>query len=153
LSPQGTPPHLQHELPAEGDGVVRDGLRPFGRRERWQEGRRVGEIGRQGGVHVREQVDGEQAGRRREVGGETRLLAGSPRLGGVDPGGTFTDLVALVGRGLRFLKPPSTPHAPAAAVRSGVAMLGGARRLHYGSTVATNALLERRGARVVIVTT
>jgi N-methylhydantoinase A len=32
-------------------------------------------------------------------------------------------------------------------------MLGGARRLHYGSTVATNALLERRGARVVIVTT
>ena len=30
---------------------------------------------------------------------------------------------------------------------------GGAPRLHYGSTVATNALLERRGARVVLLTT
>jgi N-methylhydantoinase A len=51
------------------------------------------------------------------------------------------------------LKVRSTPRDPAAAVRAGLAALGGARRLHYGSTVATNALLERRGAGVVLLTT
>ncbi|TMA83986.1 MAG: hydantoinase/oxoprolinase family protein, partial [Deltaproteobacteria bacterium] len=80
----------------------------------------------------------------------------SPVLVGVDTGGTFTDLVALVGGELRVLKVPSTPRDPAAAVRAGLtALVGGAGRprLHYGSTVATNALLERRGARVVLLTT
>ena len=54
-----------------------------------------------------------------------------------------------------MLKLPSTPADPAAAVRAGIARLvgGGRVRLHYGSTVATNALLERRGARTVLVTT
>jgi N-methylhydantoinase A len=51
------------------------------------------------------------------------------------------------------LKVRSTPHDPAAAVLAGIATLGGAMRLHYGSTVATNALLERRGARVLLLTT
>ncbi len=54
---------------------------------------------------------------------------------------------------LRVLKIRSTPRDPAAAVRAGLRALGGAARLHYGSTVATNALLERRGARVVLLTT
>jgi N-methylhydantoinase A len=61
--------------------------------------------------------------------------------------------VALVGNRLRVLKLRSTPDDPAAAVRAGLAALGGAERLHYGSTVATNALLERRGAAVVLLTT
>jgi len=64
--------------------------------------------------------------------------------------------VALVRGELRVLKVPSTPRNPAAAVLSGLGtLLGGAAqaRLHYGSTVATNALLERRGARVVLLTT
>jgi len=61
--------------------------------------------------------------------------------------------VAVVGRRLRVLKVRSTPRDPAAAVRTGLAALGGAARLHYGSTVATNALLERRGARVALLTT
>jgi N-methylhydantoinase A len=64
--------------------------------------------------------------------------------------------VAVVRGRLHLLKLRSTPNDPAAAVRAGLAALaGGARRvrLHYGSTVATNALLERRGARVVLLTT
>ena len=65
----------------------------------------------------------------------------------------FTDLVAIVAGGFRVLKVRSTPRDPAAAVRAGLATLGGTPRLHYGSTVATNALLERRGARVVLLTT
>lgn len=54
---------------------------------------------------------------------------------------------------IEVLKVRSTPHDPAAAVLAGIAALGGAARLHYGSTVATNALLERRGARVMLLTT
>src|SRR5207248_3132383 len=84
---------------------------------------------------------------------EAGLLTPRPVLVGVDTGGTFTDLVAVVGGGLRVLKVRSTLHDPAAAVRAGLATLGGAARLHYGSTVATNALLERRGARVALLTT
>ena len=58
-----------------------------------------------------------------------------------------------MGNRLRVLKLRSTPDDPAAAVRAGLAALGGAERLHYGSTVATNALLERRGAAVILLTT
>jgi N-methylhydantoinase A len=74
---------------------------------------------------------------------------------GVDTGGTFTDFVALVGRRLVVRKLRSTPHDPARAVAEGLRQLaaGGVPLLHYGSTVATNALLERRGARVLLLTT
>jgi N-methylhydantoinase A len=53
------------------------------------------------------------------------------------------------------LKRRSTPDDPARAVVDGLRQLAGAAavRLHYGSTVATNALLERRGARVALLTT
>jgi len=64
--------------------------------------------------------------------------------------------VAVVRGRVRVLKVPSTPRDPAAAVRAGLAALvgeGAPVELHYGSTVATNALLERRGARVVLLTT
>jgi N-methylhydantoinase A len=49
----------------------------------------------------------------------------------------------------------STPRDPSRAVAAALAAVGADRRtrLHYGSTVATNALLERRGARVALVTT
>ena len=71
---------------------------------------------------------------------------------GTDTGGTFTDLVDDEGR---TAKVPSTPHDPGAAVRSGIEALGGGRPalLTHGTTVATNALLERRGAEVTLVTT
>jgi len=76
---------------------------------------------------------------------------------GSDTGGTFTDLVADDGT---VVKVPSTPHDPGEAVRAGLTELlsgepGAPRRpevLAHGTTVATNALLERRGARVALVT-
>jgi N-methylhydantoinase A/oxoprolinase/acetone carboxylase beta subunit len=71
---------------------------------------------------------------------------------GADSGGTFTDVVGTDGR---TLKVPSTPLDPGDAVRTGAAALSpdGVELLAHGTTVATNALLERRGARVALVTT
>ncbi len=79
----------------------------------------------------------------------------SPLLLAVDTGGTFTDLVLLEGGSVRTLKVASTPDDPSQAVLDGIReMLGedDSFVLLHGSTVATNALLERRGARVVLVT-
>jgi N-methylhydantoinase A len=77
---------------------------------------------------------------------------------GIDTGGTFTDLVCFARGVLRVHKLPSTPDNPARAVLAGLQALLGARPadgtiITYGSTVATNAVLERKGARVVLVTT
>ncbi|HEY3215986.1 MAG TPA: hydantoinase/oxoprolinase family protein [Candidatus Eisenbacteria bacterium] len=79
----------------------------------------------------------------------------APRGIGVDTGGTFTDFVALTSRGLVALKIPSTPRAPERAVVQGLRRLraGPATAVRHGSTVATNTLLERAGARVVLLTT
>ncbi|MEQ1857996.1 MAG: hydantoinase/oxoprolinase family protein [Longimicrobiales bacterium] len=73
----------------------------------------------------------------------------------VDTGGTFTDLVLLRNGAITTLKVPSTPADPSQAVLDGLRRLvplGARFDLVHGSTVATNALLERRGARVVLVT-
>ncbi len=73
----------------------------------------------------------------------------------IDTGGTFTDIVALVDGVMHIVKVPSTPDDPARAVLDGIAVTRpGATpfQLIHGSTVATNALLERRGARVALVT-
>ena len=74
---------------------------------------------------------------------------------GVDTGGTFTDFVARRGREIVALKVPSTPDAPERAVLEGLKRLGAtaATRVRHGSTVATNTLLERKGARVTLLTT
>jgi N-methylhydantoinase A len=77
---------------------------------------------------------------------------------GVDIGGTFTDLVLNVDGQLRIHKLLSTPHAPAEAMLDGLrAITDGAletlRRVSHGSTVATNAILERKGARCALITT
>ena len=71
---------------------------------------------------------------------------------GADSGGTFTDVVGTDGR---VLKVPSTPADPGDAVRDGTAALApdGPELLAHGTTVATNALLERRGARVALYCT
>lgn len=73
---------------------------------------------------------------------------------GVDTGGTFTDFVLLDGGRLRVHKVLSTPAAPEEAILRGVAELGlagAALRMAHGSTVATNALLEGKGARTLYV--
>ena len=79
----------------------------------------------------------------------------SDRLG-IDTGGTFTDLVRLGPGGLTVHKLRSTPDDPSRAIISGIeAMTGGTTGLDvvHGSTVATNAVLERKGAKVALVTT
>jgi N-methylhydantoinase A len=81
--------------------------------------------------------------------------AAPPAAIGIDTGGTFTDFVARRGRSLVALKLRSTPAAPERAVLEGLEWLGAGRRtqVRHGSTVATNTLLERNGARVTLVTT
>src|SRR5262245_13567352 len=78
---------------------------------------------------------------------------------GIDVGGTFTDLTAVdaaTGR-VAVTKIPSRPGDEAGAVLSGLEALGipgrDVRRLVHGTTVGTNAVLERRGARVALLTT
>jgi N-methylhydantoinase A len=82
---------------------------------------------------------------------------------GVDVGGTFTDFFAYDARTrvTRLFKTPSTPHNPAAAIADGLGelceMFGidsrAIARLCHGTTVATNALIERKGGKVAVITT
>jgi N-methylhydantoinase A len=79
----------------------------------------------------------------------------STRVAAVDTGGTFTDVLLLEGGRLTALKVPSSPADPAEAVLEGMRAVSGAEApslLLHGSTVATNALLERRGGRVALIT-
>ena len=76
---------------------------------------------------------------------------------GVDVGGTFTDLVALGGGDVLMAKVPSTPQDQSEGVMNSVRAAGveaqGVTAFAHGMTVATNALLERKGAKTAIVTT
>ena len=85
---------------------------------------------------------------------------------GIDVGGTFTDFVVAEGDSApRYFKTASTPHAPSDAVMNGLRDIGAAyglpaaellsrtRLFIHGTTVATNTLLERKGARVGLITT
>ncbi|GER84017.1 N-methylhydantoinase A [Thermogemmatispora aurantia] len=77
-------------------------------------------------------------------------------LAGVDTGGTFTDLVLFQEGKLRVHKVFSTPHDPSQAILEGLQELGALPRLRtlvHGSTVATNAVLEGKGARTGLITT
>ncbi len=74
---------------------------------------------------------------------------------GIDTGGTFTDFVLFDGNRLRIHKVLSTPDAPERAILQGIAELGlatGGLRVIHGSTVATNAALERKGVRTAYIT-
>ncbi len=85
---------------------------------------------------------------------------------GIDVGGTYTDLVAIDASGATiFAKSPSTPADQSIGVMAGLdelarrlkltrgQMLGATERIVHGTTVATNALLERKGATVALLTT
>ena len=85
---------------------------------------------------------------------------------GIDIGGTFTDLVVADSDGCVFaFKAPSTPADPSAGVIDAIegaaralghetaGFLGGCEILVHGSTIATNTLLERKGARLGLLTT
>jgi N-methylhydantoinase A len=76
---------------------------------------------------------------------------------GVDVGGTFTDVAILSDGRLITAKVPSTPSDQSEGVLAGVQASGfepgDLAAFAHGMTVATNALLERRGARLALVTT
>jgi N-methylhydantoinase A len=85
---------------------------------------------------------------------------------GIDVGGTYTDLVAIDETGKTvFAKSPSTPADQSIGVMAGLEelarrlklsrakMLGLTERIVHGTTVATNALLERKGAKIALLTT
>jgi N-methylhydantoinase A len=76
---------------------------------------------------------------------------------GIDTGGTFTDFV-LVDRAeqtVRIAKVPSTPRDPGSAISAGLSKLSGLERVDrivIGTTIATNAVIERRGPRTLLIT-
>jgi len=74
---------------------------------------------------------------------------------GVDTGGTFTDFVIVRNGEIEIFKELSTPQEPEEAIMKGMARAGNsaASEVIHGSTVATNALLERKGARTALLTT
>ena len=77
----------------------------------------------------------------------------------IDSGGTFTDCVFVRGGKLQIIKVASRPHAPAEAIVEAVQLAAAhaskteTHDLVCGTTVGTNALLERRGGRVALITT
>ena len=73
---------------------------------------------------------------------------------GIDTGGTFTDFIYRDQSGWKVYKTLSTPRAPARAVLKGIRHIAGAGTVQvvHGSTVATNALLERKGAPTALIT-
>src|SRR5580692_6671157 len=74
---------------------------------------------------------------------------------GIDSGGTFTDFVVLDDSGnLESFKLRSNPASPASVILEGLRRVTAKRaEVVHGSTVATNALLERKGAKTAFVTT
>jgi N-methylhydantoinase A len=84
-------------------------------------------------------------------------MAGSATLQvGIDTGGTFTDAVCLGPEGRRACKLPSTPARPERAFLEALEAVGGhaeGAAVHHGTTVATNAVLTRTGARVALLVT
>ena len=75
---------------------------------------------------------------------------------GIDAGGTFTDFVILRDDGrIEGFKIPSNPRNPAQVILAGLKRAEASSKadIVHGSTVATNALLERKGARTALVTT
>jgi len=79
---------------------------------------------------------------------------------GVDTGGTFTDFVYQVKDELRIFKVASTPDDPARAITEGLKQIAAGSdaklldfEIVHGTTVGTNALLQRKGARTALITT
>jgi N-methylhydantoinase A len=91
------------------------------------------------------------------MGGKKKILREPVRIG-IDTGGTFTDFVVARGSRLSSFKVSSTPHDPAEAILFGIARViadtqDTSFEIVHGTTVATNALLERKGARTALITT
>jgi len=70
-----------------------------------------------------------------------------------DIGGTFTDFVILDREKIRIFKVPSTPQKPELAIEKALESIPTAALFSHGTTLATNAVLERKGARIGLITT
>lgn len=92
-----------------------------------------------------------RAPKRRRTAGEVCMRVG------IEVGGTFTDLVVEEPDGVRTAKVPSTPARPDEGALNAIEAAGidpaAITELVHGSTVATNAVLERKGARVCLFVT
>ncbi len=80
----------------------------------------------------------------------------SPMRIGIDAGGTFTDFIVYHDDGkVETFKLRSNPRSPASVILAGIAQAAAGRKAEvvHGSTVATNAMLERKGVRTALVTT
>ncbi len=82
---------------------------------------------------------------------DLKAKGGAPRLG-VDTGGTFTDFARLEDGRVTIEKRPSMPADPGRPIREALEAAD-AGAIFLGTTVGTNAVLERKGARTVLVTT
>src|SRR5205807_10171716 len=73
----------------------------------------------------------------------------------IDTGGTFTDCVYLKNGVPTVIKLPSTPDDPPKSVLEAIRQIASGQNVEvrHGTTIGTNALLERKGARVAFVTT
>src|ERR1700760_4754201 len=89
------------------------------------------------------------------------MLDGADMRLAVDIGGTFTDIVLDVGRDRRTRKVLTTPARPEQAVLDGIRLILNDARAHisdidvfiHGTTLATNAIIERRGAKTALIAT
>ncbi len=72
---------------------------------------------------------------------------------GIDTGGTFTDFIIIRDGMIEMFKELSTPQSPEEAIMKGMARVRESPDVIHGSTVATNALLERKGAKTALLTT
>ncbi len=82
-------------------------------------------------------------------------MGSKPHLVGIDVGGTFTDFVVYQDGHLLVHKESTTPQDQSRAIVKGLRHLNATRAdaILHGTTIATNALLERRGARTALITT
>ena len=92
----------------------------------------------------------------RELNGQRNCIETEEQmiLLGVDTGGTFTDFIFKDGEQWKVFKQLSTPSNPAESVLTGLRHIAGEKSVHlvHGSTVATNAILERKGAVTALIT-
>ncbi|MBK5190474.1 MAG: hydantoinase/oxoprolinase family protein, partial [Methanosarcinales archaeon] len=70
-----------------------------------------------------------------------------------DIGGTFTDFVIFDGGTINTFKVPSTPQKPELAIENGLLRCARTTSFSHGTTLATNAVLERKGAKIGLITT
>ncbi len=70
-----------------------------------------------------------------------------------DIGGTFTDFVISDGEKIESFKVTSTPQNPELAIENGLDRITTVTSFSHGATIATNAVLERKGARIGLITT